>query len=117
MSRLQEIKKRMDFVVSLGHAKAEAVIRNYAPADICWLIAEVECLNAEVKRLRDQNSEYHQEVCDWQSASGLIGSCGDPSNVKPEHARKYWEAFEMEVKRLRGLIDDLHERTETEGKL
>ncbi len=47
MSRLKEIIARRDLVAThpLGHAKAEAELRNHAVSDITWLIAEVERLD------------------------------------------------------------------------
>lgn len=61
-------------------------------------------LDAEISRLAELVEE-------WQCASGLMGSAGDPGDVTPKDASDYWTKAEKdndaEVRRLRAEVAEL----------
>lgn len=76
-----------------------------------------EAAEAERDRARDQ-------ITEWESASGLITSAGDPDGVMPAQAQKYWEDIEAEYRTvdaenigLRTLNTHLLAKTKAFGEL
>ncbi len=51
----------------------------------------------QVKDLRATVARLEEKIADWQCATGLIGSCGDPSDVTPEHLEKHIATLEREL--------------------
>jgi hypothetical protein len=87
--------------------EADAVMHLKKPRSILRHAPTIEDLERRV-------AELEKLVENWQCTSGLIGSCGDPSSVRPEHLEK---CIAEDERRIAALESQLALARETEHQL
>jgi len=67
-------------------------------------IGLLRTLEGELAQRDARIAELEEQIEDWQCASGLIGSCGDPSPVRPEHLERRIHEDEQSIAALKAFL-------------
>lgn len=74
------------------------------PPDPAALLASVPWMEAERDRLRAEVAGLHEQLAEWQTATGLIGSGGDPSTITPDRLERYIARLNVAADAARRLL-------------